>query len=82
MVTHNTHIPRVTTNPAIAHGQPVIRDTRIPVAVLVGHVAAGDAINDIAADYQIPMDDVLAAIAYACECIHIVHPETHSKFPD
>jgi uncharacterized protein (DUF433 family) len=56
---------RIEVNPAIRHGAPVIRGTRVPVARVVGAVAGGDPIAQVADDYGIEVDDVKAALAFA-----------------
>jgi uncharacterized protein (DUF433 family) len=61
--------PRVVADPAIRHGKPVIEGTRVPVYVVVGHVAAGTPIDEVAEEFGITRDDVLAALAYAAETI-------------
>jgi uncharacterized protein (DUF433 family) len=49
----------------ICHGKPTIRGTRVPVTVLLAAVAGGDPIEQVADDYGVTPDDVLAAIGYA-----------------
>ena len=39
------------------------------VATVVGHVGAGDSVADVAKEYGVSADDVLAAIAYAAEVV-------------
>lgn len=53
---------RIEVAPDRCHGQPVIRGTRVPVRTILGAVAAGDPIEQVAADYAIAVDDVRAAI--------------------
>ena len=57
--------PRIAVDPEIRFGKPVIEGTRVPVAVVVGAVAAGDSWTDIAQEYGITEDDIRAALAYA-----------------
>jgi uncharacterized protein (DUF433 family) len=61
--------PHIVTDHAIRKGQPVIRGTRVPVAIVVGRVGAGESIEAVADDYGITRDDVLAALAYAAKRI-------------
>ena len=61
--------PRVSADPAVCHGKPVIKGTRVMVATVVGHVGAGDSIDAVAKDYGVTVEDVLAAIAYAAEVV-------------
>lgn len=61
--------PRISADPAVCHGKPVIKGTRVMVATVVGHVGAGDSVADVAKEYGVSADDVLAAIAYAAEVV-------------
>jgi uncharacterized protein (DUF433 family) len=65
---------RIVINPRVVHGKPVIRGTRVMVSVVVGAVAGGDSVEQVADDYRITREDVLAAIAYAGE---LVRTEEH-----
>jgi uncharacterized protein (DUF433 family) len=56
-------------DPAIQSGKPVIRGTRVPVQVLVGHLAGGDTIQDICESYPVTEEDVRAALAYAASVL-------------
>ena len=59
---------RISTDPAICHGKPCIKGTRIMVSVVLDNLAAGQSINDILRLYPtLHKDDVIAAIAYAAE---------------
>ena len=42
---------RISFDPAICHGKPVVRGTRVLVANIVGAIAAGDSIPSILQDY-------------------------------
>ncbi len=61
--------PRISADPAVCHGKPVIKGTRVLVAVLVGQVGAGVAVDEIAREYRVAKDDVLAAVAYAARLL-------------
>ena len=56
---------RITADPVIRFGKPVIEGTRVPVSVVVGAVAAGDSWEEIAQEYGITAEDIRAALAYA-----------------
>jgi uncharacterized protein (DUF433 family) len=60
---------RVEINAAVHHGAPIIRGTRVPVARLVGAVAGGDPISQVADDYGVSVDDVKAALEFARQLI-------------
>jgi uncharacterized protein (DUF433 family) len=61
--------PRIVANPAIHHGKPVIEGTRVPVHVVVGHLAAGTPIDEVADEFGVTKDDILAALAYAADVL-------------
>lgn len=55
---------RVVLDPAIHHGDPCIKGTRIPVAILVGSLADGLTFDDILQAYpQLTREDLFAALA-------------------
>ena len=60
---------RIIVDPKILVGKPVIKGTRVMVATVVGHVGAGDPIDEVAHDYGVTREDVLASIAYAADVV-------------
>lgn len=59
-------LKRVTSDPAIMVGKPVIRGTRIPVEMIVHMVAQGMSPDEILADYpSLKPIDIQAALHYA-----------------
>lgn len=75
-----TLLERISIDPAVCHGKPVIKGTRVPVFVVLGALAGGDSIAGIAQDYVITEDDVRAAVAYANEILnHEQHFLTTSR---
>lgn len=69
---------RITIDPKICHGKPIIRGTRAPVTVVLGALAGGDSIEQIAQDYDITPDDIRACVAFAAEEVNrqSYHPLT------
>lgn len=61
--------PRITQDPNILHGRPVIQGTRVPVAGILGHLSAGDQVDDLAKEYGVTREDVLACLGYAAELV-------------
>ncbi len=45
--------PRISVDPAVCFGKPVIVGSRVPVSVVVGSIAAGDSFEDVARDYAL-----------------------------
>ena len=56
---------RIVIDPAICHGKPIIRGTRVPVSLVVGSVAGGMSFEEIERDYEIDGEDIRAALRYA-----------------
>jgi len=57
--------PGVSMDPDVRFGKPCLTGTRIDVATVVGAVAAGDAVETVASEYALSVDQVRAALAYA-----------------
>jgi len=60
---------RIIIDPAIQHGKPVIRGTRVTVSRIVGGLAGGMTMTEIAREYDVTREDILAALGYANELI-------------
>jgi uncharacterized protein (DUF433 family) len=58
--------PRISLDPAVLAGKPVIRGTRLAVEFVIGLLADGWSEADILANYPgLARDDILACLAYA-----------------
>jgi uncharacterized protein (DUF433 family) len=58
---------RIVTDVNIAHGEPVIRGTRVPVTVVVGSLAAGMTFEQVQREYDLTAADVRAALRFVGE---------------
>jgi uncharacterized protein (DUF433 family) len=57
---------RISFDPAICHGKPVVRGTRVLVANVVGAVAAGQPVQNILQDYpSLKEADIRACLEFA-----------------
>ena len=57
---------RITINPKVLAGKPVIKGTRIPVYLILNLVAKGKTFKQIVEEYpELKEDDVVAALNYA-----------------
>ena len=61
--------PGVALDPAVQFGKPVIVGTRVPVDVVIGHIAAGDTIDEVMREYRLKKDEVYAALRYAAKIV-------------
>ena len=59
-----THHDRITIDPMICHGEPVIRGTRVPVRIVIGSLAGGMRLEEIQHEYGIHAEDIRAAEAF------------------
>ena len=70
-------IERITINPHICHGKPVIRNLRYPVEVILEYLAAGDSIEVILDEFtDLEREDVLACLEYATLAVKGKHTDT------
>ncbi len=61
---------RITIDPQKMRGAPCIRGLRIPVASILGQLAAGRTAEQILADFpDLEAEDIPAALAYAAEAV-------------
>jgi uncharacterized protein (DUF433 family) len=57
--------PGITMNPDVRFGKPCVSGTRMDVATIVGLIAAGETVETVAAEYQLSVEQVRAALGYA-----------------
>jgi uncharacterized protein (DUF433 family) len=63
-------IDRISIDPRVCEGKPVIRGTRVQVSSVLTGIIGGDTLAEAAAALGISEDDVRAAVAYASEMVH------------
>jgi len=65
-MTDEALLRRITVDPGIFAGKPIIRGMRISVELILSLLAQGQSADDIRADYpELEPDDIRACIAYA-----------------
>jgi uncharacterized protein (DUF433 family) len=70
-------LSRITRDPNICHGKPVIRGLRYPVSTLLELLASGLTPEEILQDYpDLEMDDLRAALLYAARLSEVKHMAT------
>ncbi|MEK7216430.1 MAG: DUF433 domain-containing protein [Chloroflexota bacterium] len=57
--------PRITIDPTVRFGRPVIQGTRVPVELVIGKLAGGMTAEEVAQEYALTLDDVREALGYA-----------------
>lgn len=59
-------LSRITANPEIFGGKPIIRGMRISVELVLSLLAQGETVEDLLEDYpDLERDDIRACLAYA-----------------
>lgn len=62
---------RITLDPAVLVGKPVVKGTRLAVEFIIDLLAQGWAVEDVLRNYPgITREDIQACLAYASEILH------------
>ncbi len=65
-------LDRITIDPEICHGKPIIRGLRYPVENMLELLASGMTIEELLEDYpDLEREDFLACLAYASKLVHV-----------
>ena len=66
----NQPLERITLNPKIMVGKPIIRGTRLTVQYILNLLAHGASIDEILQEYKgLTKEDILACLLYASETL-------------
>jgi uncharacterized protein (DUF433 family) len=72
--------PKITSDPNIAFGKPVIAGTRISVDQILAELAGGQTINDLLEAFpHLTREDILAAIDFARKAVSATVQEDSSQ---
>jgi uncharacterized protein (DUF433 family) len=61
--------PRISVDEKVRFGKPVISGTRVPVDLVIGKLAGGMTYEEVAAEYEITLEDILAVLDYAAKTL-------------
>ncbi|MCL0048283.1 DUF433 domain-containing protein [Dehalococcoidia bacterium] len=61
--------PGVEVNERIRFGKPVVKGTRVPVELILGKLAGGMGFQEVMREYEITLEDILAALDYASKVV-------------
>lgn len=67
----------ITSNPKVLFGKPAIKDTRIPVELILDELAGGMSIDEILEEYpRLTREAIYAALAFAADTLRreVVYP--------
>lgn len=69
-------LERITIDPRICHGKPVVRGPRYPVEMLLELMSAGMTSDEILSDYEdLEREDLLAVLSYATRLSQVKRTE-------
>jgi uncharacterized protein (DUF433 family) len=78
-----TYKDRITSNPQVMVGKPVVKGTRNPVEQVVAHLANNPDLADLFAAYpDLTIEDVKACLAYAYHAVERVSDEGTAPSPE
>lgn len=65
-MSNEAELSRITIDPDVCNGKPVVRGLRITVETVLGHLSAGDSADDILAAFpMLEREDIGACLAFA-----------------
>ena len=68
----DTLLSRITINPEVCHGKPVIRGLRYPVESILEYLSAGDSFEEVLAEFtDLERDDLRACIEFANQSLKL-----------
>ncbi len=71
-------LSRITTNPDICHGKPVIRGLRYPVETMLELMASGMTYAEILGDYEdLDEQDLLVCLLFTAQLLFEIYEEMH-----
>jgi len=60
---------RITEDPTVQGGRPVIKGTRVAVQIILGSLAGGMTVEEVCEQYRVTDQQVRAALQYAAEAV-------------
>jgi uncharacterized protein (DUF433 family) len=68
----NSRLERITIEPEVCHGKPVIRGMRYPVESVLDYLAAGDSFEDILKEFpDLEREDLMACLEFATRSLKL-----------
>lgn len=76
-------LERITSDPLICFGKPIIRGLRYPVEIILELLSGGMTSDEILADYEdLERDDILAVLEYAARLSKVKRIEIWKKLDE
>ncbi|MEJ5383871.1 MAG: DUF433 domain-containing protein [Fimbriimonadales bacterium] len=79
---NKTLLERITSDPRILAGQPVLRGTRLSVAYILRLLASGATVDEILQEYEgLTAEDVQACLLFAAETLENIACSRPTAYP-
>jgi uncharacterized protein (DUF433 family) len=62
--------PRIVVDERIRAGKPVVKGTRVPIALILGKLAGGMTYEQVMEEYDLAREDILAVLDYAAKHLY------------
>ena len=60
----------ITIDNEIQHGKPVLKGTRLPIAIIIGSLAGAMTYDEVIQEYAVTREQILASLAYFSELLN------------
>ncbi len=73
--------PGVVSDSEVLGGEAVIKGTRVPVSLVLGHLAGEMSIEEVVYEYDLTIEDIRATLGYAAKRIaeEVIHFVMHRQ---
>jgi len=61
--------PGIVSDPEVMGGRPIIKGHRLTVSQVIGHIAAGDTIEEVREGYNLSEAEIQAVLNFAAETV-------------
>ncbi len=61
--------PGIVADSEVHFGKPIVEGTRVPVELVIGKLAGGMTVDEVAEEYDLTADNVRAALRYAAKVL-------------
>ena len=63
--------PGIVSDSEILSGEAVIKGTRVPVSLILGHLASGMSVDEIVYEYDLTVENVCAVLGYEADRVRL-----------
>lgn len=60
----------VTIDPKILHSNPCVRNSRLPIHIVLEFLSEGGTVKEVACEYEVDLEDVRLALLFVSRLLH------------